>query len=109
MGEACEGFGTDDDGLTDVLCFRTKAQLARINEQYKKKYGQLLIDQIRAECSGDYKAFLDKMISGPTDADCDALNHAMVGIGTTERVLTEIIVTATNAELEALKARYQEK
>ena len=33
----------------------------------------------------------------------------MVGIGTTERVLTEIIVTATNAELEALKARYQEK
>ena len=60
--EACEGFGTDDDGLTDVLCFRTKAQLARINEQYKKKYGQLLIDQIRAECSGDYKAFLDKMI-----------------------------------------------
>ena len=26
-----------------------------------------------------------------------------------ERVLTEIIVTATNAELKALKARYQEK
>ena len=60
--EACDGFGTDDDALTDVLCFRTKDQLARINEQYKLKYGQLLIEQIRDECSGDYKVFLDKMI-----------------------------------------------
>ena len=31
LKEACEGFGTDDDALTDILCFRTKAQLARIH------------------------------------------------------------------------------
>ena len=41
---------------------------------------------------------------GPVDADCDALSKAMVGLGTSERVLTEIIITATNAELEAIKA-----
>ena len=30
--------------------------------------------------------------SGSVDADCDALHAAMDGLGTTERVLTEIIV-----------------
>lgn len=33
------------------------------------------------------------MIAGPVDADCDALNSAMGGLGTTERILSEIIVT----------------
>ena len=80
-----QGFGTDDDKLTDILCFRTKPQLARINEQYKAKFGQMLLDQVKAECSGDYKVFLEMMIAGPAEANCDALNEAMVGVGTTER------------------------
>ena len=34
----CAGFGTDDDALTDILCFRTKPQIARLNEAYKVRY-----------------------------------------------------------------------
>jgi annexin A7/11 len=49
------------------------------------------------------------MIAGPTEADCDALNKAMVGLGTTERVLSEIIVAATNAELVDIKTSYAAK
>ena len=41
-----QGFGTDDNALTDILCNRSKGQNARINEEYKKKYGQLLVDQV---------------------------------------------------------------
>ena len=104
-----EGFGTDDDALTDIICNRTNPQLARINKAYKKKFGQLLIEQIRAECSGDYKVFLEKMIVGNAEADADALNAAMEGLGTTERILSEIIVTASNAELEEIKAKYAGK
>ena len=37
------------------------------------------------------------------------LNYAMVGVGTTERILTEIIVTASNAHLRVVQKRYQEK
>ena len=104
-----QGWGTDDDKLTDILCFRTKPQLARINEQYKKKFGQTLLDQVRAECSGDYRHFLEMMIAGPIEAKCNALNEAMVGLGTNERVLSEIIVTATNAELAEIKTAYAGK
>jgi hypothetical protein len=107
--EACAGFGTDDTALTDVVCGRTKKQLRRINEVYKVKFGQTLLDQIKSECSGDYKRFLVRMIAPPVEADSDALFAAMDGMGTTERVLTEIIVTRSNAELEAIKARYQAK
>jgi|EP01044_Picomonas_judraskeda_P018279 hypothetical protein len=45
----------------------------------------MLLDQVKAECSGDYKVFLEMMIAGPAEANCDALNEAMVGVGTTER------------------------
>ena len=103
------GFGTDDNALTDILCNRSKEQNNRINEAYKRKYGQLLVDQIKAECSGDYKQFLKYMVASVADGDCDALNYAMVGVGTTERILTEIIVTASNAHLRVVQKRYQEK
>ena len=109
MRGTLQGWGTDDDKLTDILCFRTKPQLARINDQYKQKYGETLLDQIKSETSGDYTVFLEMMIAGPAEADCDALNKAMEGLGTTERVLSEIILTATNAELEEIKKRYAEK
>ena len=107
--EACAGFGTDDDALTDVLCARSKDQIGRINEAYKVKYGQTLLDQIRAECGGDYKRFLVQMVASKTEADADSLFQAVDGMGTTEQVLSEIIVTASNAELEAIKQRYEEK
>ena len=103
------GFGTDDDALTAILCGRSKGQCKRINEEYKKRYGQLLVDQIKAECSGDYLMFLTKMVAPPAEADCDALFGAMDGVGTTDRILSEIIVTASNAELRVIQQRYQEK
>lgn len=107
--EACEGFGTDDSALTDILCNRSKTQCKRINEQYKKKYGQLLVDELKSECSGDYLQFLRKMVASPEEADADALFAAMDGMGTTERVLTEIIVTASNAQLRVIQQKYQAK
>jgi hypothetical protein len=102
------GFGTDDTQLTDILCNRSKDQIRRINSQYKKKYGQTLLDQIRAECSGHYKRFLRFLVASPEEAACDALFKAMDGVGTTERILTEIIVTSCNADLRMIQQRYQE-
>jgi hypothetical protein len=107
--EACEGFGTDDNALTEILCGRSKYQIAKINEAYKLKFGTTLLDEVKSECSGDYLQFLNQMIAGRTEADADALFKAMDGIGTTERVLTEIIVTRSNADLRVLQARYREK
>ena len=169
--EACEGFGTNDDALTDILCSRTKVQRARcvraserarllprlpaargrmgvcrtascngmpsrqlksatvccvlcaacnwpvapppplpparrINEAYKVKYGQLLVDQIKDECGGDYKTFLVTMLSDPADAKADTLFGAMDGLGTTEYLLSEVIALSSNAELEAVKTRW---
>jgi hypothetical protein len=34
----------------------------------------------RAECSGDYKAFLELMIVGRAEASSEALNSAMEGL-----------------------------
>ena len=103
------GFGTDDTALTDILCNRSKDQIKRINEQYKKLYGKTLLDQIRAECSGHYKRFLRFLVASTAEAASDALFKAMDGVGTTERILTEIIVTSCNADLRVIQQKYQEK
>lgn len=95
--------------MTDILCNRSKDQIKRINAQYKAKYGQTLLDQIREECSGHYKRFLRFLVASPEEAACDALFKAMDGAGTTERVLTEIVVTSCNADLRVIQQRYQEK
>lgn len=107
--DAAAGFGTDDAALTEILCNRSKDQISRINSEYKKKYGQTLLDQIRAECSGHYKRFLRFLVASPAEANCDALFKAMDGMGTTERILTEVIVTASNADLRVIQQKYQEK
>ena len=52
ISEACEGFGTDDDALTDVLCNRSKAQCDRLNKAYLTLNSTLLSDQVVDECSG---------------------------------------------------------
>ena len=103
------GVGSDDEALQGILCSRSKAQCKRINVAYKRKFGILLEDQIKDECSGDYLQFLKHMVASPAEADADALFAALDGIGTTERVLTEIIVTASNAQLRVIQHRYQEK
>lgn len=107
--EACEGLGTDDTALTDILCNRSKDQIKRIDAQYKKLCGQTLLDQIRAECSGHYKRFLRFLVASPAEAAADALFKAMDGVGTSERILSEIIVTSCNADLRVIQQRYQEK
>ena len=59
---------------------------------------------------------VDSLISGgvtcpndaaPADAAAQQLFKAMDGIGTTERVISEILVTSTNAELAAIKVPIQ--
>ena len=107
--KACKGLGTDEDALIDILCNRSKDQLKRINEQYKANYQVSLLELVQDECGGDLRTFLVSVLSDPTQNDAQWLFKAMDGIGTTEKILSEIIVNRTNDELARIKTAYEAK
>jgi hypothetical protein len=61
--EACKGMGTNDDLLIRVLVSRDEVDLKQINSIYKEKYQMSLADQVKDECSGDYKNILLGLVS----------------------------------------------
>lgn len=58
INKACKGMGTNDDVLIRVLVSRDEVDLKDIKVSYKSKFGVTLYDEIKDECSGDYKNLL---------------------------------------------------
>ena len=63
---ACDGLGTDDTLLIKILCNRSRDQLLRIDEYYRRnpKNGSngSLFSRIQSECSGNYGNFMQSIV-----------------------------------------------
>ena len=103
--KACKGFGTNDTELISILTSRSKAQLARIDDMYRRKYDISIREQIDDETSGSYKDFLLAMVKDKAQVDAELFDEAMKGFGTNDELLCELCATRTATELrEASKA-----
>ena len=97
----------DQDAFLSILCDRSLPQRALLSECWEENNGQTLAVQIEADRDdGNYKSFVNRLIGRAVEDDCKALFKAMDGIGTTQRVLSEILVTRSNAELTAIQEHY---
>ena len=56
--QACKGMGTNDDLLIRIMVSRDEVDLKQIKEIYKQRYDITLYEEIKNECSGDYKNLL---------------------------------------------------
>ena len=63
--QACKGMGTNEKLLTRILVTRDEIDLKEINKVYVTKYNKTLIEQIKDECSGDYKNLLIALVKSP--------------------------------------------
>lgn len=61
---ACDGMGTDDDLLIEVLCHRTREQLQLADECFRKtsKGNKTIRERIKSETSGNYGQFLAAIV-----------------------------------------------
>jgi nitrate reductase assembly molybdenum cofactor insertion protein NarJ len=97
----------DQDTFLSILCDRSPLQRAVLSDHWETNNGQTLAVQIEADRDdGQYKSFINRLIGRAVEEDCKALFEAMDGIGTTQRVLSEILVTRSNAELAAIQECY---
>uniref|UniRef100_A0AC35G6V6 Annexin n=1 Tax=Panagrolaimus sp. PS1159 TaxID=55785 RepID=A0AC35G6V6_9BILA len=105
---AMKGMGCNKDKIIQVLCCRSNDQRQEIAKTYKVKYGKELSKELKSELSGDFEDLILALMETPVCFDAHQLHKAMAGLGTSENVLIEILVTRNNAQINELKQVYQE-
>ena len=109
LHNAIKGFGTDENSLIKVAVEHSLETRLKIKAQYKRSYGQDLLDALKSELSGD---FLDLMLGLYTDIyeyDAEECHKAIEGLGTNEDTLIEIIGTRPTWMLKKIKEKYKNK
>jgi annexin A7/11 len=101
-----KGFGTDENAIIEVLCRRTAEQRVLIAQTFKTAYGKDLADDIRSESSGNFQRLLVNLLYRPSELFARELQEAMNGVGTEERVLTEVMCTMSNYEIRDVCATF---
>ncbi|KAI9912219.1 hypothetical protein PsorP6_008941 [Peronosclerospora sorghi] len=105
---ACEGLGTDDKALVDLIGPLTPNDRGLVSLRYKELYGESLRDQIKSETSGDFGYLLQLICFSLPQAEAYILFHAMKGVGTSDHLLYSVLMGRTNEEIGLLKKAYFE-
>ena len=93
--------------MISILTTRTKAQLARVDRAYRRKYDISIQEQVADETSGSYKDFLLAMVQDKGQVDALLFDKAMRGWGTSEELLCELCATRTATELRDASRAYR--
>jgi len=63
VNHAVKGWGTNDNLLIRVLVSRDEIDMPQIKQAYQIKYGKNMLEDIKDDCSGDYKNLLVELAS----------------------------------------------
>ncbi|XP_029018887.2 annexin A3a isoform X2 [Betta splendens] len=110
LRKAVKGLGTNEKVLIEVLTQRSSAQRQQICKAYQEAYSRILVDDLKADVSGNFEKVLVALITPPAAYDCHEVTRAIKGLGTKESVLIEIFASRSNQQIKALSDVYvQEK
>ncbi|XP_040296297.1 annexin A6 [Bufo bufo] len=108
LRKAMKGFGTDEDTIIDILTKRSNNQRQAIKQAFKSHFGRDLMADLKSELSGTLAKLILGLMMTPAQFDAKQINKAIVGAGTDEKVLIEILATRNNQEIQAINEAYQE-
>jgi len=106
--KAMKGFGTDEKTLIAALAKKDPIQMNTIRMQYDQRLKRNLVGDLKSETSGYFEKGLVQIARGPLESDCYNLMEAMKGLGTKEAVLDDVLIGRSNADLNAIKQKYQQ-
>lgn len=104
---AMKGFGTDERVLIQILSKKDPLQMALLVTTFKQKYGKSLSTWIESETSGYFRDGLIALVRGPLGQDVYNVHRAIRGLGTKESLLNDVVLSRSNADLNAIKQEYQ--
>jgi len=103
-----KGFGTDEAVLIRVLAKPDPLQMALLRHSYHHRLGRNLEKDIESETSGYLEEGLLALVRGPLMTDVINLHKSMKGLGTKESVLNDVLLSRSNADVQAIKRAYRE-
>ena len=101
-----KGFGTNEKELIRVLCDKDPLQVDMIRNSFHKQFKRDLILDIKSETSSWFEKGLVELARGPLMTDVYRLFEAMDGPGTKEVVLNDVLLSRSNADMQAIKSAY---
>ena len=102
-----KGFGTDEKALIRHLATKDPLQVVVIRQAYKSHFSRDLLNDVKSETTSWFEEGLCALIRGPLLQDVVSLHGAMDGPGTKEKVLNDILLGRSNADLNAIKELYR--
>lgn len=108
LRKAMKGFGTDEKLLIATLAPMGPLEIAGVKQAFTARHKRNLENDISSECSNHFKETLLAVVRGPLDQDCYTINEAIRGIGTKESALNDVLLSRSNADVNAIKNRYRQ-
>ncbi|KAL6403228.1 putative annexin XIV [Ilyonectria robusta] len=106
LRKAMKGFGTDERTLISVLANKDALQIEALRTAFDRSFKRSLVNDIKSETSSWFELALVQLARGPLLADVHNLHDAMVGAGTKERILNDVLLGRSNADIQAIKSAY---
>lgn len=107
LRKAMKGFGTNEKELIRILATKDPLQINVLRETYNRVHRRHLINDVESETSGYFEKSLVALIRGPLLQDVHILRQATDGPGTKEKVLNDVLLGRSNADMKAIKDLYQ--
>ena len=104
---AMKGFGTDEKALVRAAAHIPAEAVPAVHDAFRQRHRRDLLADIRGETSGYFREALLAILRGPLGEDVHVLRDALAGAGTNESQLDFVLLARSNADLQAIKARFQ--
>ncbi|XP_059206542.1 annexin A2 [Centropristis striata] len=98
----------DGANLVRILTNRSNAQRQVISQTYEETTHKDLAAGVKKALAGDVEALLLELLMTPLQHEAYRLQQAMVGLGTDEETLLEILCTRSGKQLQEISAAYQQ-
>ncbi|KAI6363042.1 hypothetical protein MCOR31_007984 [Pyricularia oryzae] len=108
LRKAMKGFGTDEKALIRILSNKDPLQVDAIRIAFHRMHNRDLIKDIKSETSRYFEDGLVALAQGPLLHDVHLLRSALSGPGTKEKVLNDVLLGRSNADMHAIKRKYME-
>lgn len=107
LRKAMKGFGTDEKTLSRILADKDPIQINAIRVAYQNRHKRNLLNDVQGETGGWFEEGLCAIIRGPLQQDIVAVRQASEGPGTKEKILNDVLLGRSNADMQAIKQAFQ--
>ncbi|TKA24291.1 hypothetical protein B0A50_06760 [Salinomyces thailandicus] len=107
LRRAMKGFGTDEKALIRVLGSLGPLEINGVKAAFHSQHRRDLVKDVHGETSGHFREGLEAILRGPLEQDCYAVHESIKGLGTKESAMNDVLLSRTNADLNAIKVHYQ--